>query len=200
MPESMATRTLVPSPEGPPSEVAPPGTTVERGQPPLAQSLPPLPRAFGRYELRALLGRGGMGTVYLAHDPQLDRLVALKIPRPVGDNEGEWRRRFQAEARTAATLQHPNICPVFEVGEVDAHPYLTMAYIEGESLAARLNRLKTLPIPEAVALVRTLAHAVNEAHDRGIIHRDLKPSNVMIDRHGQPVVMDFGLALRRRGR
>src|SRR5215468_4539978 len=69
------------------------------------------PRPFGRYELRALLGRGGMGAVYLAHDPQLDRLVALKIPRPLGDEASDWRKRFQGEARAAATLQHPNICP-----------------------------------------------------------------------------------------
>src|SRR5262250_659118 len=75
------------------------------------------PRPFGRYELRALLGRGGMGSVYLAHDPQLDRLVALKIPTCVGDDSREWRKRFESEARAAATLQHPNICPVFEVGQ-----------------------------------------------------------------------------------
>src|SRR5215471_947118 len=138
------------------------------------------PRPFGRYELRALLGRGGMGAVYLAHDPQLDRLVALKVPRPLGDEVSGWRQRFQGEARAAATLQHPNICPVFEVGEVNSHPYLTMAYIEGEPLAARLTKTKSMPVRAAVALVRTLAGAVNEAHERGIIHRDLKPGNVMI--------------------
>src|SRR5262245_50641123 len=168
--------------EGPPEHRPPPAEVF--------------PRPFGRYELRTLLGRGGMGAVYLAHDPQLNRLVALKVPRPVGDDEGVWRQRFRDEARAAATLQHPNICPVFEVGEVESRPYLTMAFIEGESLAARLRRSKTLPIREAVQLVRTLAAAMAEAHDRGIIHRDLKPANVMIDRRGQPVVMDFGLALR----
>jgi len=154
------------------------------------------PRPFGRYELRALLGRGGMGAVYLAHDPQLDRLVALKIPRPVEDGPLAWRERFLAEARAAANLHHPNICPVFEVGEADSRPYLTMAYIEGETLAARLRRAGPPPIAEAIALVRTVARAMAEAHDRGIVHRDLKPANVIIDRRGQPVVMDFGLALR----
>src|SRR5262245_7452778 len=168
--------------EGPPEHRPPPAEVF--------------PRPFGRYELRTLLGRGGMGAVYLAHDPQLNRLVALKVPRPVGDDEGVWRQRFRDEARAAATLQHPHICPVFEVGEVDSQLYLTMAYIEGESLAARLKREQKLPIPEAVQLVRTLAGAMAEAHDRGIIHRDLKPANVMIDRRGQPIVMDFGLALR----
>jgi serine/threonine protein kinase len=156
------------------------------------------PRPFGRYELRALLGRGGMGTVYLAHDPQLDRLIALKVPRLVGEEGDVWRLRFQVEARAAATLQHPNICPVHEVGEVDSQPYLTMAYIEGESLAARLKRSPLLPIREAVQLVHTLAGAMAEAHQRGIVHRDLKPANVMMDRRGQPMVMDFGLALRPR--
>ncbi|MBX9624344.1 MAG: serine/threonine protein kinase [Gemmataceae bacterium] len=155
-----------------------------------------LPRAFGRYELRNLLGRGGMGAVYLAHDPGLDRLVALKIPRPVEHGPAVWRDRFLAEARAAATLHHPNICPVYEFGEADGRPYLTMAYIPGETLADRLGRAGPLPVPEAVALVRTAARAMAEAHDRGIVHRDLKPANVMIDRRGQPVVMDFGLALR----
>jgi len=154
------------------------------------------PRPFGRYELRALLGRGGMGAVYLAHDPQLDRLVALKIPRLFDDDSLAWRERFQAEARAAANLHHPNICPVYEVGEADSRPYLTMAYIEGETLAARLRRTGPPPIPDAIALVRTVARAMAEAHDRGIVHRDLKPANVIIDRRGQPVVMDFGLALR----
>src|SRR5262245_16027781 len=78
------------------------------------------PRPFGRYELRTLLGQGGMGAVYLAHDSQLDRLVALKIPRPIEGNLRLWRERFLAEARAAATLHHPNICPVFEVGEADS--------------------------------------------------------------------------------
>jgi hypothetical protein len=137
-----------------------------------------------------------MGAVYLAHDPQLDRLVALKIPRPVENDALVWRERFLAEARAAATLHHPNICPVFEVGEADSRPYLTMAYIEGETLAARLRRAGPPPIPEALALVRTVARAMAEAHERGIVHRDLKPANVIIDRRGQPVVMDFGLALR----
>jgi hypothetical protein len=155
-----------------------------------------LPKPFGRYELQRLLGRGAMGAVYLAHDSQLDRLVALKIPRTIEDDPVAWRDRFLTEARAAATLHHPNICPVFEVGETDSQPYLTMAYIEGETLAARLKRDGSLRIPHAVELVWTISRAMAEAHERGIVHRDLKPANLMLDRRGQPVIMDFGLALR----
>jgi serine/threonine protein kinase len=154
-----------------------------------------LPRPFGRYTLRKLLGEGGMGRVYLAHDAQLDRLVALKMPNPVVGVAG-WRERFLTEARAAATLTHPNVCPVHDVGEVDGQPYLTMAYIEGETLATKLTREgKFAPAP-AVELIRTVARAMHEAHLRGIIHRDLKPANLMLDSANRPIVMDFGLAIR----
>jgi serine/threonine protein kinase len=153
-----------------------------------------LPRAFGRYTLQRLLGRGGMGRVYLAHDPALDRPVALKLPNPV--TAPDWRERFLTEARAAATLTHPNVCPVYEVGEEQGQPYLTMAFIEGETLAAKLDRDGPMEPDDAVALVCTAAHAMQEAHRRGIVHRDLKPSNLMLDAAGRPIIMDFGLALR----
>jgi len=121
-----------------------------------------------------------MGRVFLAHDGQLERLVALKMPNPVEGVAG-WRDRFLTEARAAATLTHPNVCPVHDVGEVDGQPYLTMAYIEGETLATRLEREKKLAPAAAVEMVRTVARAMHEAHRRGIIHRDLKPANLMLD-------------------
>lgn len=158
-----------------------------------------LPRGFGRYELRALLGRGGMGAVYQAYDPELDRLVALKIPKALGNEIDDWRERFKVEARAAATIQHPNICPVYEVGESNGQPYLTMPLIEGETLASRLRRLGRMPIDEALSLVSLIARSMSEAHQRGIVHRDLKPANIMIDRRGQPIIMDFGLAYRTVG-
>ena len=155
----------------------------------------PLPREFGRYTLQRLLGKGGMGRVYLAHDPHLDRLVALKMPNPVEGVAG-WRDRFKAEARAAATLNHPNVCPVYDVGEVDGQPYLTMTFIDGETLAAKLHREGPFSPAAAVELVRTVARAMHEAHRCGIVHRDLKPANLMLDPAGRPVVMDFGLAIR----
>jgi hypothetical protein len=157
----------------------------------------PLPRPFGRYTLQRLLGKGGMGRVYLAHDPHLDRLVALKLPTPVA--APDWRERFLTEARAAATLTHPNVCPVYDVGEDEGRPYLTMAYIDGETLAARLARDGPLAPADAAGLVATVARAMHEAHRRGIVHRDLKPANLMLDPAGRPVVMDFGLAIRATG-
>jgi tetratricopeptide (TPR) repeat protein len=152
-----------------------------------------LPERVGRYRILGLLGQGGMGSVYLAHDTQLDRRVALKVPL-FGAGEGDALERFYREARTAGRLQHPNICPVFDVGAADGVYYLSMALIEGEPLSARVRDYSRRPPREAAILVRTLALALDEAHRQGVIHRDLKPSNVMIDRRGEPVVMDFGLA------
>lgn len=163
---------------------------------PPADDLPVLPQPFGRYAILRPLGGGGMGAVFLAHDTQLDRFVALKVPRLDGSDRAHLRERFHREARAAALLHHPNICPVFDVGVIADVPYLTMAYIEGQPLY-EWAAVKPLRSPgEVVALVRTLALALHEAHARGVIHRDLKPSNVHVDRRGEPVVMDFGLARR----
>jgi serine/threonine protein kinase len=154
-----------------------------------------LPAPFGRYQLLKLLGKGGMGAVYLAHDTQLDRPVALKIPLFEPEEGSQLLARFYREARAAATLHHANVCPVYDVGEVDGVPYLTMAYIEGKSLAEYLRGKPLMPRQSAL-LVRKLALALQEAHKRGVIHRDLKPANIMIDQRGEPVIMDFGLARR----
>jgi serine/threonine protein kinase len=143
----------------------------------------------GRYRIERKLGEGGMGAVFLAHDPELDRRVAIKLPRTKSNDA-----RFQREARTAAKLRHPNICPIYDLGEANGQPFLCMAFIGGETLAARLRRTGTPPIPDAVAIVHTVAQAMQAAHELGIVHRDLKPGNIMIDEAGQPIVMDFGLA------
>ena len=136
-----------------------------------------------------------MGAVFLAEDPTLQRRVALKVPSVV-EMKPAHIERFWREARAAAALQHSNICPVFEVGDVLGVPYMTMAFIEGEPLGARLKREAPLPIRPTVLLVRKLALALEYAHRRGVVHRDLKPANIMINEHGEPLIMDFGLARR----
>lgn len=163
---------------------------------PRPQLMGDIPEQFGRYRRIKKLGRGGMGSVYLVEDTFLERRVALKVPHFAENDDPEILKRFRREALAAATLEHPNLCPIYDVGEIDGIHYLTMAYIEGQPLADLLKHGDLLPIPEAVALVRKLAMALGEAHRRGIIHRDLKASNIMINCRGEPIVMDFGLARR----
>jgi hypothetical protein len=153
-----------------------------------------VPRKLGRYELLEELGRGGMGTVYLAADAQLDRQVALKIPHfRAGDNP-DVLERFYREARAAAKIRHASLCPVYDVGEIDGLPYLSMAYIPGRSLARLLQDHVPLSQREAAEIVRKLALGVQEAHAHGVVHRDIKPSNVIVAQSGEPILTDFGLA------
>ena len=151
--------------------------------------------AFGRYRIESRLGVGGMGAVYLAHDTVLDRPVAIKVPRLAGDRAAA-AARFVREAQAAAALQHPNICPIYDVGQVDGTHFLSMAFVKGQPLAARVGPGRPLEPDEAARIVRTVAGAMQYAHDRGVIHRDLKPANILLDDRGEPVVMDFGLARR----
>jgi serine/threonine protein kinase len=136
-----------------------------------------------------------MGAVYLAHDTTLDRPVALKVPK-FGGNVEPAAARFLREAQSAARLQHPNICPIYDLGVIDGTHYLAMAFVRGAPLAARLADHRPLDPREAARIVRQIALAMQYAHDHGIIHRDLKPANVLIDERGEPVVLDFGLARR----
>jgi predicted Ser/Thr protein kinase len=178
-------------------------SSENRPSPPKAERSPTgrlpekLPAMFGRYRLLKVLGRGGMGAVYLAHDTQLDRPVALKVPFFTASDGPQVMERFLREARAAATLQHANVCPVYDVGQIDGLHYLTMAYIEGRALADVLQtQKKPVALRQAAALVRKLALALAEAHRKKVIHRDLKPANVMLTKRGEPVIMDFGLARR----
>ncbi|QDT33268.1 protein kinase domain-containing protein [Thalassoglobus polymorphus] len=158
-----------------------------------------IPKTFGRYAIQKVLGQGAMGAVYLAKDTQLDRDVALKIPK-FGDCNGvaekELLERFYREARASATLRSPNICPVYDVGEIDGQHYITMAYIEGRPLKDFTKSKKSHSEKQIITTVRKLALGLDEAHKIGVIHRDLKPANIMVDQYGEPVVMDFGLARR----
>jgi class 3 adenylate cyclase len=167
---------------------APPPAPPTRG--------PALPELFGRYRIVRQIGAGGMATVYLAHDTELDRQVALKVPHFDARHGAELLERFYREARTAALLHHPNICAIYDVGKINGIDYLTMAYIDGPALAQRVGEFAAGPVERGVALVRTLAGALDEAHRQGVIHRDLKPGNVLLNPRGEPVITDFGLARR----
>ncbi len=152
---------------------------------------------IGRYRLIGILGQGAMGIVYLAHDLDSQRDVALKLPKFGSTNSAvnsNLLQRFYREARATGNLDHPNICRFYDVGQTDGKHYIAMAYVEGRSLADYLDQGEVLPQPQAAVLVRKLADALQHAHGRGIVHRDLKPANVMLDLHGEPIVMDFGLA------
>jgi serine/threonine protein kinase len=150
-----------------------------------------LPAQLGRYRLVRKLGEGGMGAVFLAEDTLLGRQVALKVPCFETDDDQEIVERFYREARVAAAIEHPNLCPVLDVGCDGEFHFLTMPYLDGTPLS---RREKPWPADRAVDLVRLLALAVAHLHERGIVHRDLKPANVMIKPGGEPVLMDFGLA------
>ncbi len=148
---------------------------------------------FGDYELLEEIARGGMGVVYKARQTSLNRIVAVKMIR-AGQLASEADiRRFHTEAEAAANLQHPNIVAIHEVGEHEEQHYFSMDYVEGRNLAALVHG-RPLPPARAAELVKTIAEAIQYAHQRGILHRDLKPQNVLIDEHGRPRVTDFGLA------
>jgi serine/threonine protein kinase len=170
-------------------ETLPPGP--ERGAEPARAGLQ---GQLGRYRIIRALGSGAMGIVYLAEDTQLQRQVAIKTPHFEDDPTGEMLDRFYREARTAATLRHANICPVYDVGEIDGKRYISMAYIEGRPLAALIRADKPQTQRQILLAIHKLAQAIQHAHDHGIVHRDLKPSNIMVDKKGEPIIMDFGLA------
>jgi len=150
----------------------------------------------GRYRVIGLLGRGGMGEVYRADDLQLAQPVALKfLGRALADRP-DMLERFRGEVRNARQVSHPNICRVYDIGEVDGQLYLSMEYVDGEDLATLLKRIGRLPRAKADQVARQLCAGLAAAHDRGVIHRDLKPSNVMIDGEGRVRITDFGLAVR----
>jgi WD40 repeat protein len=163
-----------------------------------APAAEPVIGRFGEYELLSVAGRGGMGVVYRARHVRLGREVALKmVASPVLAGESA-ARRFRAEVEAMAGLDHSNIIPVYECGEVDGQAYYTMKFIEGGQLTARM-RDDSWAQPDKIRLLVKVARAVEHAHRHGVLHRDLKPSNIMVDAAGEPYVCDFGLARRLEG-
>jgi serine/threonine protein kinase len=147
---------------------------------------------LGPYEIQSPLGAGGMGEVYRARDTRLDRTVAIKIlPTALSDNP-EARERFDREARTISSLNHPNICQLYDVGSQDGTSYLVMEYLEGETLADRL-RSGPLPLQHFFKVAIEICEGLEKAHRSGVTHRDLKPGNIMLTKTGAKL-MDFGLA------
>src|SRR6185369_3507053 len=148
----------------------------------------------GRYRVIGLLGRGGMGEVYRATDLTLGQSVALKfLPEEASRNQ-RLLERFHGEVRVARLVFHPNVCRVYDIGEVQGVPFISMEYVDGEDLASLLTRIGRLPADKALETSRKLCAGLAAAHDRGVIHRDLKPQNIMINKRGEVVIMDFGLA------
>src|SRR5262249_41892314 len=147
---------------------------------------------LGAYEIVALVGAGGMGEVYRARDTRLDRIVAVKILPP---GNSELKIRFEREARAISSLDHPNVCALYDVGHEGEIDYLVMQFLEGETLASRIER-GPVPFDDAMRMAGEIASALRAAHERGIVHRDLKPANIFLCASGGADVvklLDFGL-------
>ncbi len=191
--------------ESAPTSIKPPEDTPTRIQesktPPSGFSTSPGSHRFlagtilaKRYRILTLIGKGGMGEVYKAEDLELEQTVALKfLPEELSANE-ELLRRFRGEVRTARQVSHPNVCKVFDIGEVDGLYYLSMEFIEGDDLSMLLHRIRRLPSDKAVEISRQISLGLGAIHKAGILHRDLKPSNIIIDSNGEARITDFGIA------
>ncbi|MCA9138108.1 MAG: protein kinase [Planctomycetales bacterium] len=149
---------------------------------------------FGKFQLQKTLGNGAFGEVYLARDQELDRLVALKLPKNLRFQDDAQKQRFIREARAAARVEHPNICSVYEIGQQNGQMFIAMQFIRGQTLSDLLRKRRSIDQIQTAKFVRRLALALADAHRSGVVHRDLKPSNIMVDEKGQPMIMDFGLA------
>ncbi|HWJ48161.1 MAG TPA: serine/threonine-protein kinase, partial [Candidatus Udaeobacter sp.] len=147
---------------------------------------------LGPYEIQSPLGAGGMGEVYRARDTRLDRTVAIKILPSHLSEDAEAQQRFEREARTISSLNHPNICTLYDVGHQDGVHFLVMEYLEGETLADRLCK-GPLPISQVLKYGIEICEGLEKAHRGGVVHRDLKPGNIMLTKSGAKL-MDFGLA------
>lgn len=153
----------------------------------------PSQRVFGDYEIIQMIAQGGMGIVYKAKQISLNRVVALKMIRSGQLATPAEVQRFQTEATAAAQLDHPNIVPIYEIGECDGHYFYSMKYVEGDNLSTVIGR-RPMDLKKAACILSKIARAVHYAHQHGVLHRDLKPTNILIDKNGEPQLTDFGLA------
>src|SRR5713226_9786893 len=147
-----------------------------------------------RYRILGRLGKGGMGEVYRANDLRLGQTVALKFLPEATAKDPAMLARFYNEVRIARQVTHPNVCRVYDIGDIDGQPFISMQFVDGENLASLLMRIGRLPADKAVEISRRLCAGIAAAHSQGVLHRDLKPANIMIDGRGQVLITDFGLA------
>ncbi len=201
--ETVADGALCPACAGGPS-ASKASTAGELNVTPIGPVEAPLPGApaqfapgqpFGdRYTIVEEVGAGGMGHVYKAIDRQLGKTVALKLVRPAAAGQGLARERFRRKLALAQAVTHPNVCRVHDLGEVDGALYISMEFVEGQTLDDLIQSVGHLSPRQTVALGRQMCAGLQAIHERGIVHRDLKPGNIMVDRSGRPILMDFGLA------
>jgi len=151
-----------------------------------------IPKAIGRYKVKAKIAEGGMATIFRAHDPRFKRDVAIKMLPHEFLHDRTFRTRFEREAEIIASLEHPTIVPVYDYGEEDGQPYFVMRYMPGGSLAERILEMP-LPVAEAARILARLAPGLDAAHAKSIIHRDLKPANILFDQYDEPYISDFGI-------
>jgi predicted Ser/Thr protein kinase len=149
---------------------------------------------LGSYEVEEEIGRGGMGVVYRARQPQLQRQVAVKVLLPHLAQDEEFVERFMREARAAAKLHHPGLVTIFDVGEIDGTYFFSMQWLQGKTLEEKLEEAGAMSVAEVVGVVSQMADALGYAHEAGVVHRDVKPANVIVDEHGRAVLTDFGIA------
>ncbi len=195
--DSFTTHTIADSSAGSPAKSAdsrPPSTPISSSASLSEGRFLPGALLVARYRIVAMLGKGGMGEVYRADDLTLGQQVALKfLPEAVGGNANAVGR-FRNEVRIARQVSHPNVCRVYDLGEVEGQLFLSMEYVDGEDLGSLLRRIGRLPGDKALEIARQLCAGLAAAHGKGVLHRDLKPGNVMLDARGQVLLTDFGLA------
>jgi serine/threonine protein kinase len=176
-------------------EIGPLASSTARGQTYVVADLSP-GSVFAGYRIESVAGRGGMGVVYRATDLALNRPVAVKLIAPSMAGDDAFRKRFKTEARVAASLDHPNVVPIFHAGEHEGALYLAMRYVEGRDLATEIKEEGRLEAPRAAEIVGQVACALGAAHSSGLVHRDVKPGNVLLTREGHAYLSDFGLTKR----